>query len=121
MTSHPSREGYALPRRDDENNAKWDALDVAAETWLVRVGKSDVLEGLLGNGEHVIRALECSANFTGNLLDWAVGHHRIAVNTATAERTHRPICRVSSRGISSFIFSNSSYKPSVELRPRDGV
>ena len=82
MASHTFREGYALPRRDDKDNTKWDALDVAAETWLVRVGKSDVLEGLLGNGEHVIRAQECSAYFTWNLLDWTVAHHRIVVDTA---------------------------------------
>ena len=67
MASHPSREGYALPRRDDENNAKWDALDVSPEARLVGIGEGDVRERALCDREHVVGTVKEPADFAWNL------------------------------------------------------
>ena len=62
------REGYALPWGDDQNDTQRVALDVAAESRFIGVRQGDVFEGLLGDGEHVVCAVQSTADFTGNLL-----------------------------------------------------
>ena len=56
-----------LPGRDDENDAHGGALDETTETGLVCVFEGHIGEGLLGDVEHVVGAVESAANLTRDL------------------------------------------------------
>ena len=97
-----------LPWRDHENDTKRRALDEATETRLVGVFESDVRKGLLRDIEHVLCAFKCSPDFPWALRNGAIDAISIYPMSRRAHDTHRPICRVSSSGISSRILPNSS-------------
>ena len=56
-----------LPGRDDEDNAHGGALDEATETGLVCVFEGHIGESLLGDVEHVVGAVESTANLAWDL------------------------------------------------------
>lgn len=63
----------ALPWSDDKYDADGHALDPALETGLVCAGERDIGEAGGGDVEHIGRAFEGAADFTGTLGDGSVG------------------------------------------------